>query len=64
MIKPDDNRLDPDQLRAVEERARKLLGRASASERFPTPVEDILAAAKVKLAPKSAFIGGVGFKQC
>jgi len=55
VTKPDDSHLDPEQLRAVEERARKLLDRASAWERFPTPVEDILAAAKVKLAPRSAF---------
>jgi hypothetical protein len=53
VTKPDDSHLDPDQMRGVEERARKLLDRASAWERFPTPVEDILAAAKVKLVAKS-----------
>jgi len=55
MTKPDDSSLDPDQLRAVEERARALLDRASAWERFPTPVADILSAAKLKVAPHSAF---------
>lgn len=39
----------------VEARARKLLHRASAFDRFPTPVEDILAAAKLRVAPSSAF---------
>src|SRR5579883_1354422 len=55
MTKPDDSSLDPAELRAVEERARKLLDRASAWEVFPTPVEDILAAAQLKVAPTSMF---------
>lgn len=55
MTRPDDSGLDPESLRAVEERARKLLHRANAFERFPTPVEDILAAAKLRVAPTSAF---------
>lgn len=55
MVKPDDSSLDPDELRAVEERARKLLDRASAWEVFPTPVDGILDAAKLKLAPASLF---------
>lgn len=55
MTKSDDSSLDPDQLRAVEERARALLNRAEAWGRYPTPLEDILAAAKVKVAPKSIF---------
>jgi Zn-dependent peptidase ImmA (M78 family) len=55
MTKPDDSSLDPDQLRAVEGRAQALLDRASAWERFPTPVDDILAAAKLTVAPHSAF---------
>jgi hypothetical protein len=53
--RPDDSTLDPDQLRAVEERAHKLLDRAAAWDRFPTPIEDIVAAAKLKVAPSSAF---------
>ena len=55
MTKPDDSSLSPDQLRAVEERARKLLDRASAWDRFPTPVADILAAARIQVASTSAF---------
>lgn len=55
MSKPDDSSLDPHQRRAVEERAHRLLDRASAWERFPTPVEDILAAARLQVAPASIF---------
>ena len=55
VTRPDDSTLDPNQLCAVEERARQLLDRASAWDRFPTPIEDILAAAKLKVAPSSAF---------
>jgi IrrE N-terminal-like domain len=55
MTKPDDSNLDPDALRAVEERARKLLDRASAWNQYPTPIEDILAAAQLQLAPSSVF---------
>ena len=55
MTKPDDSSLDPDQRRAVEEQAKKLLDRASAWHRLPTPIEDILAAAEVKVATASAF---------
>lgn len=55
MTKPDDSNLDPEALRAVEERARKLLDRASAWNQYPTPIEDILAAAQLQLAPSSVF---------
>lgn len=55
MAKPDDSSLTPDQLRAVEKRARQLLDRASVWERFPTPINDILAAAKLQVAPVSIF---------
>lgn len=55
MTKPDDSSLDAEQLRAVEARARKILDRASGWNRFPTPVEDILSAAQLKVAPSSAF---------
>ena len=58
MTKPDDSTLDPDALRAVEERARKLLDRSSAWDRFPTPIEDILVAAKLQVAPSNAFDPG------
>ena len=51
MAKPDDSSLNPDQLSAVEKRARQLLDRASVWERFPTPIGDILAAAELRGAP-------------
>lgn len=55
MAKADDSSLDPDQLRAVQEAARRALDRASAFGVFPTPIADILEAAKLKVAPASAF---------
>jgi len=55
MKRPDDSSLDPYDLRAVEERARTLLDRADAWNRFPTPIEDILAAANLAVAPTSVF---------
>jgi Zn-dependent peptidase ImmA (M78 family) len=55
VAKPDDSSLNPDQLRAVEKRARQLLDRASVWERFPTSIEDILGAAKLQVAPVSIF---------
>lgn len=58
MIKPDDSSLDPDQMRAVEERASGLLDLAAGWDRFPTPVPDILEAAQLKVAPVNAFDPG------
>lgn len=55
MTKADDSSLDPIQRHAVEERARQLLNRASAWDVFPTPVADIVAAAKLTVAPTSLF---------
>ena len=55
MTRPDDSTLDPEGLRAVEEQARRLLDRADAWDRYPVPIDDILAAAKVRLAPTSVF---------
>jgi len=55
VTKPDDSSLDSAERRAVEERARKMLDRASAWNRFPTPVDDILAAAKLQVAASSVF---------
>jgi hypothetical protein len=53
--KSDDSSLKPDELRAVEERARLLLDRADAWDRFPIPIDDLLGAAKVTVAPHSMF---------
>jgi hypothetical protein len=55
MPKSDDSSLDADQLQAVEDRAKKLLDSASAWDRFPTPVKDILEAANLTVASYSAF---------
>ena len=55
MTKPDDSTLDPAELRAVEGQAYRLLDRADAWDRYPVPVDDILSAAKVSVAPTSAF---------
>ena len=50
MTKPDDSTLHAADLKAVETRARLSLDRAAAWGRFPTPVDDILSAAKVRVA--------------
>lgn len=55
MVKPDDSSLDPKAQSAVEERARRILDRAAAWARFPTPVDDIVKSAKLRVAPTSAF---------
>jgi hypothetical protein len=55
VVRPNDSRLDPYELKAVEKRARLLLNRASAWDRFPTPIEDLLAAANLQIAPTSIF---------
>lgn len=54
-MKPDDSSLQSFELAAVERQAQDLLNRASAWGRFPTPVEDILGAAKLRVAPKGMF---------
>jgi IrrE N-terminal-like domain len=55
VTKTDDSSLDPEQLRAVQEAARRVLDRASGWGTFPTPIADILDAANIKVAPASAF---------
>jgi hypothetical protein len=55
VTRPDDSSLGAQELRAVEDRARKLLDRAAAWDTFPTPIEDILAAASLRVAPTSMF---------
>jgi len=55
VTKADDSSLEPEDLRASEERARQLLDRASAWDRFPVPLEDILVAANVRVAQTSLF---------
>lgn len=55
MRKPDDSSLQLADLLAVEARAKQSLDKAAAWGRFPTPVDDILAAAKLRVAPKGVF---------
>lgn len=55
MTKPDDSSLDPEDLRVVERRAHLLLDRADAWDRFPVPIDDLLAAANVKVATTNIF---------
>ena len=55
MAKADDSSLDPEELRAVQEAARRALDRASGWGVFPTPIADILDAANIRVAPASAF---------
>lgn len=55
MAQADDSSLDPSQLRAVQDAARLALNRSSAWGVYPTPIADILEAAKLKVAPASAF---------
>jgi hypothetical protein len=55
VTKADDSTLCHADRLIVEERARALLERADAWGMIPTPIEDILAAAKLKIAPKGIF---------
>ena len=54
-MKPDDSSLAIADLIAIEKRASDLLDRADAWDRFPIPIDDILAAANVKVARHSIF---------
>jgi hypothetical protein len=54
-MRPDDSSLQSDDLAAVERQARIVLDRASAWGRYPTPIDDILASAKLRVAPKGMF---------
>ncbi|RJG55383.1 ImmA/IrrE family metallo-endopeptidase [Sphingobium terrigena] len=48
MIKPDDSRLTPAQYAKVRSEAERALSLAGALGRFPTPIDDIMAAANVR----------------
>lgn len=54
-MKPDDSTLAADDLLAIESRAKRLLDKADAWDRFPIPIDDILAAANVQVASHSIF---------
>jgi hypothetical protein len=55
VTRADDSSLNPEDLRAVERRARGLLDRAAAWGTFPTPVDVILKTAEIQIAPSSVF---------
>nr|WP_325249320.1 hypothetical protein [Amylibacter sp.] len=55
MLKPDDSSLAAVDLKIIEDRASHLLDRADAWEVFPIPIDELLDAANVKVAPHSAF---------
>lgn len=55
MTKPDDSSLDLHDLKIIESRAAALLDKAEAWDRFPVPMDDLLTAANVKVAPHSVF---------
>ncbi len=55
MVKADDSSLVSSQLREVQKAARRAIDRASGWDVYPTPIDDILAAANLKVAPASAF---------
>ena len=54
-MKADDSSLNPEQYRTVQEAAVKLLLKADAFGRYPTPASDLMDAAQLKVAPISAF---------
>lgn len=54
-MKPDDSSLDPADLVVVEGRAKLFLDRADAWGVFPTPVDQLMSAANLTVASKSAF---------
>ena len=59
MSKPDDSSLTDEQAAAVRRAAVELLNEGSGWDRLPTPVSDLLDAAKLRTAPMSAFDHGL-----
>ena len=57
-MRADDSSLTPDQYRKVRKEAEKLLYEAGAIGRFPTPVDDIMSAAKLVVAPENVLDEG------
>ncbi|QKD20583.1 ImmA/IrrE family metallo-endopeptidase [Mesorhizobium sp. NZP2077] len=55
MRKPDDSSLSPNEYTAIHRAAIDLLNKANAWDRLPTPVPDLLSAAKLRVSPLSAF---------
>ncbi|MHB0789618.1 M78 family metallopeptidase domain-containing protein [Bradyrhizobium sp. 5.13L] len=59
MTKPDDSSLTPEEYRTVHKSVVDLLNKSNAWGRLPTPIDDLMAAAKLKIAPISAFDEGI-----
>lgn len=55
MIRPDDQTVSTSEMAAIRKEADRLLRAASAYGRFPTPVEDIIAAAKLKVEKEASL---------
>ena len=55
MTRPDDSSLSPSEYAAVQKAARAVLDKTSAWGRFPTPISEVMDAAKLRVAPVSAF---------
>ena len=62
-MRPDDASLDPAAVRQVRKYADLLLRKAGAYGRFPTPVDDLVAAAELEIARENVldrvFLGGL-----
>lgn len=54
-MRPDDSSLTSEQYAQVRKQADRLLREAGAVGRFPTPIEDLMAAAKIVVAPENAL---------
>jgi Zn-dependent peptidase ImmA (M78 family) len=59
MTKPDDSLLTPHQLQTVRKHADRLLREAGALKVFPTPIEDIMAAAKLTVVDDELLDAGM-----
>jgi Zn-dependent peptidase ImmA (M78 family) len=59
MTRPDDSLLQPHQLATVQRHVDRLLREASALGRFPTPIDDIMAAAKLTVVDDEVLSDGM-----
>jgi Zn-dependent peptidase ImmA (M78 family) len=57
-MKPDDSSLDPGARKDVREQADRLLREAGAYGRFPTPIDDLISAARLKLDREASLDEG------
>src|SRR5437870_13600718 len=54
-VEPDDNSLDPDCQQDVRDQADRLLRQAGAYGRFPTPIDDLISAARLQLDSEASL---------